>query len=222
MRILSARPWPSTFAVTTPGGEETPAVLVQCRSLDDGERSRLRDEIRERVRAITGMQCIVELIPPRTLPKTSSGKLQRAKCRELYLGDELGVERARHLVEEHQPRVGHQGACDRHPLLLSAGQVVGPRLRLGGQPDALEHREAARARLLGAHRQVRLDRLGELAADRQHRVERRHRLLEDHREPVAAQVGHPPLARRRDLIRRTATSGDRGRHPAVPVPRHCS
>jgi len=30
--------------VTTPGGEEQPAVLVQCRTTDEAERSRLRDE----------------------------------------------------------------------------------------------------------------------------------------------------------------------------------
>jgi fatty-acyl-CoA synthase len=29
------------------------------------------------------------LVKPGTLPKTSSGKLQRAKCRELYLAGEL-------------------------------------------------------------------------------------------------------------------------------------
>jgi acyl-CoA synthetase (AMP-forming)/AMP-acid ligase II len=31
----------------------------------------------------------VMLVRPGTLPKTSSGKLQRAKCREMYLGEEL-------------------------------------------------------------------------------------------------------------------------------------
>ncbi|MGJ3629780.1 hypothetical protein AB5I41_28535 [Sphingomonas sp. MMS24-JH45] len=66
----------AAFAITTPGGEETPAVLVQCRSSDQEERVRLRDEIRERVRSVTGMNCVVELIPPRTLPRTS-----RASCR---------------------------------------------------------------------------------------------------------------------------------------------
>ena len=75
----------AAFAITTPGGEETPAVLVQCRSSDEGERVRLRDEIRERVRSVTGMNCVIELIPPRTLPRTSSGKLSRAKARNLYL-----------------------------------------------------------------------------------------------------------------------------------------
>ncbi len=79
----------AAFAITTPGGEETPAVLVQCRSSDESERVRLRDEIRDRVRSVTGMNCVVELIPPRTLPRTSSGKLSRAKARNLYLNGEI-------------------------------------------------------------------------------------------------------------------------------------
>jgi fatty-acyl-CoA synthase len=79
----------AAFAITTPGGEETPAVLVQCRSSDEAERLRLRDEIRERVRSVTGMNCVVELIPPRTLPRTSSGKLSRAKARNLYLSGDI-------------------------------------------------------------------------------------------------------------------------------------
>ncbi|MGZ8350322.1 MAG: fatty acyl-AMP ligase, partial [Allosphingosinicella sp.] len=55
----------AAFSITTPGGEETPAVLVQCRTSDLEERGRLRDLIRERVRAITGINCVVELVPPR-------------------------------------------------------------------------------------------------------------------------------------------------------------
>jgi fatty-acyl-CoA synthase len=79
----------AAFSITTPGGEETPAVLVQCRTSDAAERSRLRNEIRDRVRSITGMNCVVELVPPRTLPRTSSGKLSRAKARNLYLSGEI-------------------------------------------------------------------------------------------------------------------------------------
>jgi len=81
----------AAFAITTPGGEETPAVLVQCRTSDDAERARLRDSIRERVRAITGINCVVELVPPRSLPRTSSGKLSRAKARNLYLSGEIQI-----------------------------------------------------------------------------------------------------------------------------------
>jgi fatty-acyl-CoA synthase len=79
----------AAFSITTPGGEETPAVLVQCRTSDVEERARLREIIRERVRAITGMNCVIELVPPRTLPRTSSGKLSRAKARSLYLTGEI-------------------------------------------------------------------------------------------------------------------------------------
>jgi fatty-acyl-CoA synthase len=79
----------AAFAITGPSGEETPAVLVHCRVSDAGERGRLRDEIRERVRAITGIMPVVELVPPRTLPRTSSGKLSRVKARSLYLSGEI-------------------------------------------------------------------------------------------------------------------------------------
>jgi len=79
----------AAFAITTPGGEEQPAVLVQCRTTDEAERARLRDEIRDKVKAITGMNCLVELVPPRTLPRTSSGKLSRAKAKKLYLSGEI-------------------------------------------------------------------------------------------------------------------------------------
>ena len=79
----------AAFAITGPSGEETPAVLVHCRVSDPGERGRLRDDIRERVRAITGITPVVELVPPRTLPRTSSGKLSRTKARSLYLSGEI-------------------------------------------------------------------------------------------------------------------------------------
>ncbi len=79
----------AAFAITTPGGEETPAVLVQCRTSDESERLKLREQIRDKVRSVTGMNCVVELVPPRTLPRTSSGKLSRAKARNLYLSGEI-------------------------------------------------------------------------------------------------------------------------------------
>ena len=39
--------------------------------------------------AITGINCVIELVPPRSLPRTSSGKLSRAKARNLYLSGEI-------------------------------------------------------------------------------------------------------------------------------------
>ncbi|HYI42767.1 MAG TPA: fatty acyl-AMP ligase [Sphingomicrobium sp.] len=79
----------AAFAITGPSGEETPAVLVHCRISDPQERGRLRDDIRQRVHAITGISPVVELVPPRTLPRTSSGKLSRTKARSLYLSGEI-------------------------------------------------------------------------------------------------------------------------------------
>jgi len=79
----------AAFSVETESGEETPAVLVHCRVSDPEERVKLRDAIREKVRAITGMNCVIELVPPRTLPRTSSGKLSRAKAKKQYLSGEI-------------------------------------------------------------------------------------------------------------------------------------
>ena len=79
----------AAFSITTPSGEEAPAVLVQCRTSDLEERIKLRDAIKSKVKAITGMSCVVELVPPRTLPRTSSGKLSRSKARLQYLSGEI-------------------------------------------------------------------------------------------------------------------------------------
>ncbi|WP_408033946.1 fatty acyl-AMP ligase [Thermaurantiacus tibetensis] len=79
----------AAFAITLPSGEEAPAVLVQCRASDPAERTRLKEVIRAKVRQLTGMRCIVELVPPKTLPRTTSGKLSRSKARALYLAGEI-------------------------------------------------------------------------------------------------------------------------------------
>ena len=79
----------AAFSVETETGEEVPAVLVHCRVSDPAERIKLHNQIRDKVRSITGMNCVVELVPPRTLPRTSSGKLSRAKAKTLYLSGEI-------------------------------------------------------------------------------------------------------------------------------------
>ncbi|PLK24456.1 fatty acyl-AMP ligase [Novosphingobium sp. TH158] len=79
----------AAFAVESENGEEVPAVLVHCRVSDPEERVKLHTTIRDKVRSITGMNCVVELVPPRTLPRTSSGKLSRAKAKKLYLSGEI-------------------------------------------------------------------------------------------------------------------------------------
>ena len=49
-------------------------------------------QVREQAGDVIGMPPDeVVLAPPRAIPKTSSGKLQRAKCRELYLEEALDL-----------------------------------------------------------------------------------------------------------------------------------
>jgi len=79
----------AAFALQSESGEEVPAVLVHCRVSDPEERRKLHSLIRDKVQSVTGMACLVELVPPRTLPRTSSGKLSRAKARNLYLAGEI-------------------------------------------------------------------------------------------------------------------------------------
>ncbi|AEI37436.1 MAG: fatty acyl-AMP ligase [Zymomonas mobilis subsp. pomaceae] len=79
----------AAFAITTDSGEEVPTVLVQCRMSDPIERKKLHTQISEKVRTIMGMRCIIELVPPRSLPRTSSGKLSRIKACSMYLSGAL-------------------------------------------------------------------------------------------------------------------------------------
>jgi len=79
----------AAFSIETETGDEAPAVLVHCRVSDPEERIKLRNQIADKVRSVTGMACVVELVPPRTLPRTSSGKLSRAKAKRLYLAGEI-------------------------------------------------------------------------------------------------------------------------------------
>jgi len=67
------------------GHEERVVLLVQCRNQDEGHRERLRQAVGEVVMATAGVTCHVALVPHKALPQTSSGKLSRARARQLYL-----------------------------------------------------------------------------------------------------------------------------------------
>jgi len=79
----------AAFSLETETGEETAAVLVHCRVSDPEDRARLHALVAEKVRAILGHPAVVELVPPRSLPRTSSGKLSRAKAKSQYLSGEI-------------------------------------------------------------------------------------------------------------------------------------
>lgn len=75
----------AAISITNDRGEEVPAVLVQCRPSDIESQEQLRADVRRQVQAETGIAVQVELVPPRTLPRTSSGKLSRSKARDRFI-----------------------------------------------------------------------------------------------------------------------------------------
>jgi len=75
----------AAFSIPGIGGEDTVVLVVQCRHFEDTERCRLVEVLRGRVRKEFGIDCMVELVPPHTLPQTSSGKISRTKARADFL-----------------------------------------------------------------------------------------------------------------------------------------
>jgi fatty-acyl-CoA synthase len=74
----------SAFAVDD--GEGDAAVLVvQVRETDADRLADLVDRLQQEIQAEFGIRCVVDLVPPHTLPHTSSGKLSRSMARAEYL-----------------------------------------------------------------------------------------------------------------------------------------
>ncbi|RME62772.1 MAG: fatty acyl-AMP ligase, partial [Alphaproteobacteria bacterium] len=79
----------AVIPTTDEHGIEGVTVLVQCRLSDLAARAALVVEVKKQVKQVSGIPCRVELVPPRALPRTSSGKLSRAKARDRYLSGGL-------------------------------------------------------------------------------------------------------------------------------------
>jgi fatty-acyl-CoA synthase len=76
----------AAFSIDDEEGEGERAVLVvECRTNDPSQRSNLSKEIAAVVRSTAGIDCEVVLVPPRTLPHTSSGKLSRVRAKQDFL-----------------------------------------------------------------------------------------------------------------------------------------
>ena len=71
----------TAFEVTEPGGGPLVVVVVESKH----ERPELSQDIRSLVRRHFGVPCHVDIVPPRTLPRTSSGKLSRTTARAGFL-----------------------------------------------------------------------------------------------------------------------------------------
>ncbi|MBK0400279.1 fatty acyl-AMP ligase [Limibaculum sp. M0105] len=80
----------AAFGVTPSDGdggtaEETVTVVAECRVSDPNARATLREHIHALVRERIGIEVEVTLAGPGVLPRTSSGKLSRARAREMFL-----------------------------------------------------------------------------------------------------------------------------------------
>jgi len=76
-------------------GTERLVVVVETELADEGARSELRAHVDRLSMTLFGAPADeVVLAPPHSVPKTSSGKLRRGACRDLYLGGTLGHPRS--------------------------------------------------------------------------------------------------------------------------------
>ncbi len=75
----------SAFAITGADGWEKAVLVVECRKLGTVERADLAQRLHSRVREELGIDCLVEMVPRNTLPRTTSGKLSRSGARNGFL-----------------------------------------------------------------------------------------------------------------------------------------
>ena len=115
----------------------------------------------------------------------------------LEQGDDLrldrDIERRGGLVGDDELGLGGQRQGDDDPLAHAAGELVRVLIdaRFGGRDTGfLQQMDGALACLGSAHRQVRLDGLGQLPTDGVQRVERGQRVLEDGADLAATDGAH--------------------------------
>ncbi len=79
-------------AADAAAGTERLIVVAETTERDQAARQSIARDIVDQVSQAIGLPPdAVELLPPRSIPKTSSGKLRRDQTRQLYLAGELGA-----------------------------------------------------------------------------------------------------------------------------------
>ena len=77
------------FSMDCDDGQERIVVLAHCRLKERSEMEDLRARISAAVHRAVGVECEIVLVPPKSLPFTSSGKLSRARARALYMAGDI-------------------------------------------------------------------------------------------------------------------------------------
>jgi fatty-acyl-CoA synthase len=76
----------AAFSVSGFGDEELAILVVESREREQDQRDQLDHEITRLMHEHFGINVIIDLVKPGTLPRTSSGKLSRYQSREAFLG----------------------------------------------------------------------------------------------------------------------------------------
>lgn len=75
----------AAFSIDAETGGESIVVLAQCRIGDTAERDTLIAAMQAVIQKAVAAPAAIVLVPPKSLPRTSSGKLSRSKAKQLYL-----------------------------------------------------------------------------------------------------------------------------------------
>ena len=73
------------FAAPDTEGDDSCVLLIECRETQPERRAELSARLAQLVQRELALECRVELVPMHYLPRTSSGKLSRARARELFV-----------------------------------------------------------------------------------------------------------------------------------------
>ena len=87
----------SAFGISDANDVTTIVLVIECRLTSITDRQSLTSRLQRLVYMAFGVNCLVELVPPHTLPRTSSGKLSRFAARQGFiqrtnLTDQLSAE----------------------------------------------------------------------------------------------------------------------------------
>ncbi|MGB6483097.1 MAG: AMP-binding protein [Candidatus Acidiferrales bacterium] len=109
-------------------GTERLAVVAEAR--DSKQAGRIAQEITRQVSEALGLPPdIVEILPPQSIPKTSSGKLRRSETRRLYLEAKLGKRQAPAWVQVG--KLAARGALPRFASLAKSVVLRGAEIVYG-------------------------------------------------------------------------------------------
>lgn len=73
------------FSAPDFNGATTVVVVMQCRERNEKNRADIVARVEAAIKEEIGVNCFIKLVPPHTLPRTSSGKLSRSAARRDYM-----------------------------------------------------------------------------------------------------------------------------------------